>query len=157
MVNTSCCTRASWRFRVLDERVGDVAEGPEHHLLVLEHRALRDRPGGVDAGADATRVEDRQRERRADREQPLRAEGLAVHGDAADPGRAGQEDPREEVGFRDADARGRRGELLLGRAHVGSTLEQARREPGGQRTQRDLRAEGTAARHRTRAADRGGC
>ena len=133
---------------VLDQRIRHVAEGSEHHLLVLEHGRLGVRLGGVDAGGDAPRVEDRQRERGADREQTLRPERLAADGDAADPGRARQEHAREEVGLRDADARRGRGELLLGLTHVGTPLEEARRHTRGHRRRTDLLAEGPAARHR---------
>ena len=78
----------------------------------------------------------------------LRAEYLAVaRCSAADPDRARQEHAREVVGLGDADARGGRGELFLGLAHVGSPLEQARRQ-----TRRAPRARRSARRAAGRAA-----
>ncbi len=103
-------------------------------------------------GADAPRVEDRQRERGADREQALGAGPAPFDADAARPRGAGQEDAREVVGLRHADPRRRRGELRLGLADVRPPLEQVDGNPVGTAASSDLLAERPAARHRLRGA-----
>ena len=75
------------------------------------------------------------------------AELIGVAGDEAEE--AGERQAREEIGFRDADARRRGRKLAFGRADVGPALQQRRRRVDGDRRQvrRDL-AEGELGHQR---------